>query len=705
MQPTLDGLGLEPGEQPLVVRAAHQVLSGRREATRVDLLLSTLTEVLAAGPQALAEVRDAVQRTWPGTDVTGDEVQAALAIGARAPASLFLSTEGLDGPVWRLDEAGRAEFEQTRMWSAEVRDRFRDELTDRAAREFRPCSAAEAETWAARLTTALSSGMSEAEQAFLGQVIYEADSIHPKAFDRAAVLTTLGAGDAGVSEFLSAAALAALDPADPFGSELVSVLATSYVLHGYLGRQDVTQQQQRLGPLQGQEVVLDTPILLGLCSRADVREPLFQMLSAALSAGVRVVVLQHYVDELLELLSSRRPYAEIDEPLLADPEKRAAYVALAFGDDVVVAFAGIRDDGVVTSWGDYEKYVSGLPGRLAELGADVRVAGNRDLDLVRDAHAALTETLAETGKGRSSAAIERDAQTIAFCVRHRRKSRTHHDSPVWPGCFVVTHDRRLSPSCAKLDRDPFNFPLVVSPAALTLLLARVRPVPEVGDLAAAAGRMLTRELAERVALRYPPAVAAELADALAGNHTDVRIAQFDSVHDVIESATASDVAAEVLRRRIHRSQATTSHSTVLRDKERSATADRQKRELAEQAALAGRLKATEDQRDAVAAELEQARAAAAGRISSQDARQLSRRAAVRAGGTVLNVAIAAALVATGSYAYGLVVAVVCFLGWWQTREWSRSLAVSLKSAWVGLVADVVGLTIAAYPLVKWVAGS
>src|SRR5687768_5564358 len=102
---------------------------------------------------------------------------------------------------------------------------------------------------------------------------------------------------------------------------------------------------ERLGRLSGQSAVLDTPLLIELLSGHPVREPLEQMIDAARDAGVKVLVLEHYLAELAGLLDARRREAQELEDIIGDPEQRSAFMALTGEDSLLVAYAQLRAEG------------------------------------------------------------------------------------------------------------------------------------------------------------------------------------------------------------------------------------------------------------------------------------------------------------------------------------------------------------------------
>lgn len=161
---------------------------------------------------------------------------------------------GFDGEVWHLDDAGRAEADTAREWVEGIRRRALVDMRHRVERDFRPCTEAEAQLWVGRLTAALDAGIRVGGQAYVGAVeAGSATALKPASVDFTAIFGIIDQGASeDVAEFLRAAALAALDPTDPFGEELVTTLSTSCLLHANLARLDVAEEQKRLGLLDGQ---------------------------------------------------------------------------------------------------------------------------------------------------------------------------------------------------------------------------------------------------------------------------------------------------------------------------------------------------------------------------------------------------------------------------------------------------------------------
>lgn len=107
----------------------------------------------------------------------------------------------------------------------------------------------------------------QAFAAYRGDVDKVSDlSLIPANFDRAAIRESIAgfAPSDEVREVAEALALEAIDPTVPFGTGLVTYLATGYVLHAFVARRDLEETFRAAGPLVHQWAVLDTPVLISL---------------------------------------------------------------------------------------------------------------------------------------------------------------------------------------------------------------------------------------------------------------------------------------------------------------------------------------------------------------------------------------------------------------------------------------------------------
>ncbi len=522
----------------------------------------------------------------------------------------------IDSPVWALTAAGSLEAEGTRAWRNEMYLRVAEDLR-MLAREALGSDPGEQQAlrWARLLRSAIAAGVSQGGAAYAGQVeALDAAALLPKAADTSAMLNKLGAGDSRpeIVEFLRACAVAALDATDPFGTELVTNTVTSCILHAVVARRDQDPIRQKLGSMSGQRIILDTPVLLALLGPKSTAEPMRKLIAAALANGLNVVAADHSFDEAASSLDFARSAASVDRDVPLGSQESIAFGRLI--DNMTVSmFTAAVAEGLYETWADLEQALADLPAKLAGVGVECRPHGNLDETTVAQCRAVLTDVLAIRDKGRGDSNLDHDANTMTMAWRARRRDGV---ADGWPGAWVVTIDTCLSPAMRRLDPEA-KWPLTLTPVQLATLLTRCGDTPMAGELAEATATLFAQEAAEALACRYPPAIAAELAQVLSAagvaTSTDVRVAQ--TLDAILEGGDASaSVSSRVLMHRqvrlnaAHSALALRMNQTFATSRER---ADKQEAVAAHAVTERGRLEASvgeaQHQNDDLREQLEAAR--------------------------------------------------------------------------------------------------
>ncbi len=434
--------------------------------------------------------------------------------------------------------------------------------------------------------------------------------------------------------------------------------------------------------------------------------------ASSLRRGTRVFQCWRWsscLDEFADLVLGGEPAFIRD--LVNDPRQRAAFIALSERDSVQAAYAQSLDEGAVRSWEQFVQKVRGFRARLEEIGVEVRPAGNRDSAQVERCRQALEEVLAESNNFyRTQSAISRDAETLSLALRHRRRFKAAHPTVTWPGLFVLTHDRRLGPAFSRIDPGLADVPLVLQPATLGTMLARARPASEVASLTEAASQLLVREVANRVAIRYPPEVAAELATTLGGvgGEIDVRVAQFPTVAAVVAAAserTAARIEQEVQQHRTRRAHLSMQHANAIQETERQAAHRRVTSAALATARVEGERDAVEARSATAESEVARLRSELSERPTHSDVEALSRRASIRTGVAAATLAIGVCTMLLTFWPWGLGAIGGSALWWLQTGDWARDRDVRLQDKIVGISADSLGIVIAAVGFLRhWIGG-
>jgi len=539
--------------------AVHSLVQTSRSATKPDLILAALTHSLRDGDKSPDELRGIVHRVWPGAMVDLGDVKATLSMGQEL--GLLRPVVALDDvELWQLTPRGVEDVQRQEGWVEKLRGRTARALRDRALSDLDVTITPQtAELWLERLVHALISGITTSQDAYLGHVDHLVGKrLSPRKVDRTTVLAQFDGlkSDPTVLEFLKGCALAALDPLDPFGDELVSLITTGCVLHSYVAGRDSAPVLDALGSPAGQRALIDTPVLLDLIGPARVSKTVELTVSAAVAAGWEVIVAEHTIDELSGLLESelpriRRSFTDAHERGI----KREWFASLAAGQLPSYAVEVLRD-GTYRSLDQMLGAATALPDRLRHLGVTVRPhyneADRANVDRCKEALELELE-----GLSRSSNAVQRDAESMAVVWRRRRRQTA---SDRWPGGWIITPDRHLAgPYGAVARADKISISMSVS--QWSTLISITVPPTDVVSLAEAAATQLVEEAMWLLPSRYPSDIALELAERLSpargGSDTDVRYAQMTldlALDSGTKERTANAIAADVLSARIKRQE-------------------------------------------------------------------------------------------------------------------------------------------------------
>src|SRR5664280_861142 len=296
-----------------------------------------------------------------------------------------------------------------------------------------------AELWTHLLERAIHAGIRVSFSAIQGIVDRRGEWwLAPRTIDRDSMVSTIqtSVAEPDHARLLEALALDAIDPSSPFGNDLVGAITTGYVLHAYLARRDHLGVRAAVGALNGDRAIIDTPVMLRLLGPVDQCRPVERAIHAAVEAGMEVVAVEHYFDELEELLGriERDMLGELlDRPIDA---VAAAVLAGLIDDDVVRMWLLACRSGTYAGWADFRAAARELRARLTRMGVTVRPHRNSDPDEIERFRSALRRIA-----NRGPEQIDRDANTMAMAARRRRRSRSART--FWPGAWVITTDRRM----------------------------------------------------------------------------------------------------------------------------------------------------------------------------------------------------------------------------------------------------------------------
>jgi hypothetical protein len=680
-------------------------MSEDRAVTDQELILAGVVEQLGAGARTAEEILEGLRAVWPGTGLNAMRLSATLESAERA--QLAVQSECPGGvELWSLTPDGSLELELTRTWREEMRARAREQVRVAAVDAFgTDRGTARIERWTLLIEQAIRAGVRESGGVFAGDVAtVGVSALLPRAVDADAIRKALCVDDSPeeVRQFLLGCVAAALDVANPFGTEMVNTIVVGFILHATVARRDLAGSASAMGSLAGQRLVLDTPVLIRLIGPPSLAEPTAQILRSAVAAGMDVVVADHTLDELVISLEHARVTSLPENRAAMTMSEVAAFGRLVDNDIVAIAAAAVAE-GRYDKWESFEEAGRSIRPRLTELGITCRPHGNYDPSTVATCRQALVSELAARDRRRAPANVDRDANTMAMVWRARRR-----ESPngTWPGAWVVTSDTCIAPAMSGVEKTT-QWPFTLSMPQLAALVARCADVPSIAELARAAAALAAQDAGDALACRYPLAVAGELATALtegsAAISTDVWIAQ-TGLRDVLSATDAVDpaiVSSRVMASRQRRIKlATDSHTEAMKAQ---MTAAQDQVRARENELRHGEERIKELQAE-VEAEREQTNRAQQ-RLADMEAAEEAR-AKQRVRGRVLNLLLVlhafavVLLLVYGHRPVAVLAAVSAIILWARLRTWVRDGRATLAQVLVTAAPDLVTVGLFVWSVLK-----
>lgn len=674
--------------------AVHALLGTDRRSREYDILFSTALESLRDGPQTEADLVAAAQRVWPGAGV--DEARMNQALQAAQSAGYISRLGSRSGP-WTLTKRGHEEVATYRDWASDTLRRTADDIRSRLATASRPTSPEQAKLWVDILVKAILAGVRGSVAAYIGEVEVRGNTaLAPRTFSRDDMIAVIksSAAQPEDAELLNALALEAFDPLSEFGNDLVMHITVGYMLHSFIARRDNLGARKATGTLRGDRAILDTPVLLPLLGSEEQVAPIRRAISAAMSAGMEVVVPDYYLDEVMDVVDRVEKQYSRDLEAELKGGQSAELLSRMVDDEVVSIWLRAVDSGAYKDFVEFRKAAVGLRDRLGAMGVIVRAHGNGLADNVDEVERVLTAEIATRGSGRGRLQIRRDAETMAMA--RRRRAKFDPARGFWPGAWIITADNQMRRAHrAMSSRDSFS--LTLTPSQWIGVVSTCSDPATIEDLATSAATLLSEETFLAIAGRFPVRVAMEVAKALRPDGVESPIDDrlvLLSVDDLLmrqpdfdiegDEAGAQVAAAVVARRSARQSEAFQAGTRRL-EADRSAAA----KEVETVKSMADR------ERDGRETERQRFDADRRGwddeRAEIKNEAVLSGRRAYRnVGYGVLAVVL---LVALWLQAWPLVLSTFITLGvfYYQAEAWVRDVKVSGMRFMVGLAIETVGL--------------
>lgn len=522
--------------------AAVELLLRRqdRDVARDDILVATVFELLEQGDLPTPAIHQAVTRVWPGVVVTSSEIGAVLTTAESIRH--VQRRDQLDGTeVWSLLPAARNELDTARTWASSVETRFRSQLADEARLHFGDVRYEELDLWLGITIKALRECISRSfsPEHFGGIDTISGQWLHPSSINLDECLNAIDrvVRDATSGEFLKSAVTLALEPSASFGSELVHHLVTGYLLYFFMAAKRAADHTGSAGPLVGERLVLDTPVLFHMTKPASQATAISELIAIALNIGMEVVLYERTVAEFEGKLDNHATFdvSRIEQDLRSGVDSFLLAELLRAEELLRNWLLWLTNTG--GTWSDYRGRIDGPAGPVATLRAmGVSFVSDSSFQTVADTgryeqfKAALTRAVTMNGKPtRSDRVIDHDAGLLLE-AHHGRLANPATEQKIWPGGFILSTDNRLN--------DAFDsvvgfqtIPVALSFSAFGAIAASYASPRHSEDLAFKIASEMTEVAIMSRSTTIPLDLARQLATALSGENkprpVDVQQLQFN----------------------------------------------------------------------------------------------------------------------------------------------------------------------------------
>ena len=601
-------------------------------------------------------------------------------------ARLIESLGGPGGEIrWKATPGAEEESREDHDSAERVVERFKLQVMahiDALGVEIRP---EQRETAHFRLMRVLAAGCARVVDGHSQRVAF----LRPVAFDLDSVRSaTAQISPKSLREALDELVVAAVDPDDPFGNEMVHLLVVASVLICFMKKIDLGAAPT----LAGTQLLLDTQVLVHLIDEStDEQRVVRRLIEFSLTLGAEIVVAEHSLEEWGRLWSA----AEQENPAILDThDPMGAAARLPTDNPFISQFLRAREKNSNLKWDTYLRNRQGIRSLLTNLGVKVRPNGNdrvEDKKFAAQMRSAMGEMQRGTQRHRSDAGIASDAESAAMVARWRSK----YDAPPCHAYFVGTDSLigRAYRDVAPTD----DSPLAVRPISWLMYTACLTgDQADVAEMAEVVSSAAVREGFFGVATGYTLEEVLKMSEILREDHStmsleDSRDALQLNINDLfkeMQNASADQraiaAAAEVMRKRNARRN----------ERARKATQD------------ASDIKSISDAKVAQAAQdvarVENARATVEGKLTESERHNRRLKRIMRAAfiGVIL-LSIVVGLVLTRVISgIGIAVALLSLIYFFmKARSYADSDGVESKKIVRGAITEIILLAIAA--LVKF----
>ena len=528
--------------------AARAALDPQRRGWRGDIAISAIVEILSTrGSLTAQQLSTEINRLWGTDSVTTPLVEESLGLAERA----YLVTPEVGG-TWAASEDAKREAEADRRWVDAILTENEREFAHRLEECCEtPIKTERVPTLFHQLLVALTLG---AEGVYEAAIASSApDQLRPVRFDikRMGEYISGSVQPKSVARAVRELALAAADPHDDFGDEIVRLIMAGNILQGLLVRRDLPETVT----LEGTRAVLDTSVLVYYVETDTPAKEIFESLIVqSRMAGVELVVAEHTLDEWESLWDGA------DSELRGRERELSGAAFMLIQNPFVKAFVHQLEHDASLTWQRFQIGRRHLRPVLEGMGISVRPHGNN-----RREDAVFAEAVRERLRGRfprrrTATAASADGESCAMVARWREGG----GEGVPKGWFIAS-DILTGVVYREIRND--RYPLAVTAESWLLFLAHMSTESgeALGKLASAISDMTARTAFLSVATAYTVNEALQLSQLLSEDETlsveDLRAAvalDFEAlIHegDRIDPADIDRKATDLIRRRSARRDA------------------------------------------------------------------------------------------------------------------------------------------------------
>lgn len=687
-----------------------------RDVAHHDILLATVIEVLENGALTESELESRVMEAWPGCRTLRAQLRAALAAAQELDQVRPVQDGGLT--KWELRPSARDELVASVDRGRGIAERFQSQVVDHFRDQGTPWPAEDVEPLVTLVIQALRHAVSQAFRSLTNGTVQQVGGwLRVQRPDQEDVTgfveAKVGSGDR--ADLVVAICTVAFDSTSLFGRELVHHLVVGHLLYTFMMRPDQALAGATAGSLSGELLIIDTPTLLDLTAPPGERQPLLQLITAAVQAGMSVRLSSRSVEEFKHHLDTIEYHEAADlSPALAKGADPLLLAQLQRGSTAVHNWLRWAADQTSSNrtWSSWRQAVSSGSGPISILAAiGVKPESEAPYRTVGESaqyteirKALGEETSREGVRTRKDKVIDHDAHMLVDLWR-ARVANPPSDAKVWPGGFVLSPDLLIERAYERVLGEQV-FPVALTLSQFAQIIGAYSSPRVSEELAFEIADSVAQQLLLSRASSIPSQMAQELAMAVAADPispVEVEQLQLDLKRhlsagrealsvgsadnlDLVGTLTTQIRDRRQLARREAQAAADTERDRTLvaqaRSDERLATSTKVTRQL--EAALDQSRKAGQAKDDALAD---------AGESHRSDLQVLRRKNRVNVV-SCIGLAVAAALLSTGHAAAAVIAGLSAVVSWAFGQEWAKG-----RGSVTYLVVNAVAVVLTVLPFV------